>query len=151
MKVTVESFDQLMAVNARGTMLCYKHAAKQMISQGRGGRIIGAYPASFLSYIALIRGIRQGQVRKPESRVISLAFFHCGWTKAHVSTQQPIPSPQLTAQLNLPSAVSRKRLASHFFCRNRCFADKGMLFSSRVWTARNHRERICSRSTRHSP
>jgi NAD(P)-dependent dehydrogenase (short-subunit alcohol dehydrogenase family) len=42
-KVTVESFDRLMAVNARGTMLCYKHAGKQMIAQGRGGRIIGAY------------------------------------------------------------------------------------------------------------
>ena len=115
MKVTVESFDQLMAVNARGTMLCYKYAAKQMIAQGRGGRIIGAYPANFLSYITLTRGIRQGQVRKPESRVISLTFSHCGWTKAYVSTQQLIPSPQLTAQLNLPSAVSHKRLACHFF------------------------------------
>jgi hypothetical protein len=31
-----------MAVNARSTMLCYKHAAKQMIAQGHGGRIIGA-------------------------------------------------------------------------------------------------------------
>jgi NAD(P)-dependent dehydrogenase (short-subunit alcohol dehydrogenase family) len=39
---TVENFDRLMAVNARSTMLCYKHAAKQMIAQGRGGRIIGA-------------------------------------------------------------------------------------------------------------
>ncbi|KAI0261783.1 NAD-binding protein [Gloeopeniophorella convolvens] len=41
-QTTVEDFDRMMAVNARGTMLCYKHAAKQMISQGRGGRIIGA-------------------------------------------------------------------------------------------------------------
>jgi len=40
--ITVESFDKLMAVNARGTMLCYKYAGKQMIAQGRGGRIIGA-------------------------------------------------------------------------------------------------------------
>ena len=39
---TVENFDRLMAVNARGPMLCYKYAAKQMIAQGRGGRIIGA-------------------------------------------------------------------------------------------------------------
>jgi meso-butanediol dehydrogenase / (S,S)-butanediol dehydrogenase / diacetyl reductase len=31
-----------MTVNARGTMLCYKYAGKQMIAQGRGGRIIGA-------------------------------------------------------------------------------------------------------------
>ena len=31
-----------MAVNARGTFLCYKYAAAQMIAQDRGGRIIGA-------------------------------------------------------------------------------------------------------------
>jgi NAD(P)-dependent dehydrogenase (short-subunit alcohol dehydrogenase family) len=39
---SVENFDRVMAVNARSTMLCYKHAAKQMIAQGHGGRIIGA-------------------------------------------------------------------------------------------------------------
>jgi hypothetical protein len=38
------------AVNARSTFLCYKHmrAARQMIAQGRGGRIIGpkiSYPS----------------------------------------------------------------------------------------------------------
>jgi hypothetical protein len=32
-----------MAVDARGTMLCYKHAAKQRIALERGGRIIGMY------------------------------------------------------------------------------------------------------------
>jgi NAD(P)-dependent dehydrogenase (short-subunit alcohol dehydrogenase family) len=40
---SVEAFDKQMAVNARSVMLCYKHAAKQMIAQGRGGRIIGTY------------------------------------------------------------------------------------------------------------
>jgi NAD(P)-dependent dehydrogenase (short-subunit alcohol dehydrogenase family) len=40
---SVAAFDKQMVVNARGTMLCYKYAAKQMIDQGRGGRIIGAY------------------------------------------------------------------------------------------------------------
>jgi NAD(P)-dependent dehydrogenase (short-subunit alcohol dehydrogenase family) len=39
---TVEDFDRLMAVNARSTFVCYKHVARQMIAQGRGGRIIGA-------------------------------------------------------------------------------------------------------------
>jgi hypothetical protein len=29
-------------VNAKGTFLCYKYAARQMIAQGRGGRIVGA-------------------------------------------------------------------------------------------------------------
>ncbi|KAI9451788.1 NAD-binding protein [Russula earlei] len=42
LETSVEAFDKQMAVNARSVMLCYKHAAKQMISQGRGGRIVGA-------------------------------------------------------------------------------------------------------------
>jgi len=41
-ETTVEEWDRLHAVNGRGTMLCYKHAAIQMIKQGGGGRIIGA-------------------------------------------------------------------------------------------------------------
>ncbi|KAJ7627825.1 hypothetical protein DFH06DRAFT_1006877, partial [Mycena polygramma] len=37
-----EDWDRTFAINVRGTFLCYKHAAKQMVLQGRGGRIIGA-------------------------------------------------------------------------------------------------------------
>ncbi|KAF7328679.1 NAD-binding protein [Mycena sanguinolenta] len=40
--ISAEQWDKVMAVNARGTFLCYKHAGLQMIAQGRGGRIIGA-------------------------------------------------------------------------------------------------------------
>ncbi|KAK3935556.1 hypothetical protein QBC46DRAFT_297897 [Diplogelasinospora grovesii] len=40
--LSVEEWDRVQAVNVRGTFLCYKHAAKQMIDQGRGGKIIGA-------------------------------------------------------------------------------------------------------------
>lgn len=36
-----EDFNRVMSVNAGGVMLCYKHAALQMIKQGRGGRILG--------------------------------------------------------------------------------------------------------------
>lgn len=39
---TVEDWDRHFAINARGTFLCYKYAAEQMIAQGRGGRILGA-------------------------------------------------------------------------------------------------------------
>ncbi|KAA1467376.1 NAD(P)-binding protein [Dentipellis sp. KUC8613] len=39
---SLEEFDRTMSVNTRGPLLCYKYAAKQMIAQGRGGRIIGA-------------------------------------------------------------------------------------------------------------
>ncbi|KAF8962390.1 acetoin reductase family protein [Flammula alnicola] len=39
---TVEDWDKMFSINARGAFLCYKYAAEQMISQARGGRIIGA-------------------------------------------------------------------------------------------------------------
>ncbi|KAJ8514989.1 hypothetical protein ONZ45_g7526 [Pleurotus djamor] len=39
---TVEDIDNMFATNYRGVYLCYKEAAKVMIEQKRGGRIIGA-------------------------------------------------------------------------------------------------------------
>ncbi|KAI0067030.1 NAD(P)-binding protein [Artomyces pyxidatus] len=39
-------FDRTISVNLRGTFLCYKYAGKQMVAQGRGGRIIGACSGS---------------------------------------------------------------------------------------------------------
>ncbi|TFY66503.1 hypothetical protein EVG20_g4582 [Dentipellis fragilis] len=42
LETTVKDVDFMHAVNVRGPFLCYKHAAKQMIAQNRGGRIIGA-------------------------------------------------------------------------------------------------------------
>jgi len=39
---TVEHFDAHMSVNVRGVFLAYKHAALQMIKQGKGGRLIAA-------------------------------------------------------------------------------------------------------------
>ncbi|MEA2227286.1 MAG: meso-butanediol dehydrogenase / (S,S)-butanediol dehydrogenase / diacetyl reductase [Solirubrobacteraceae bacterium] len=40
--VTPEDFDRLMSINLRGVFLCYTAAARQMIEQGRGGKVIGA-------------------------------------------------------------------------------------------------------------
>ena len=42
LEMSPEEWDQVMAVNLRGTFLCYQAAAKQMIAQGKGGKIIGA-------------------------------------------------------------------------------------------------------------
>ncbi|CAK5274104.1 unnamed protein product [Mycena citricolor] len=42
LKVDATEWDRVMAVNIRGTFLCYKYAGRQMVAQGRGGRIIGA-------------------------------------------------------------------------------------------------------------
>ncbi|KAK0449671.1 NAD-binding protein [Desarmillaria tabescens] len=41
-----KEWDRIAATNGRGTFLCYKYAAKQMIDQGHGGRIIGASSAA---------------------------------------------------------------------------------------------------------
>lgn len=40
--ITPEDFDGLMAINLRGVFLCYQAAARQMIRQESGGKIIGA-------------------------------------------------------------------------------------------------------------
>ena len=40
--ITSQDWDHMMAINARGVFLCYQAAAKQMIRQGTGGKIIGA-------------------------------------------------------------------------------------------------------------
>ena len=39
---TVEDWDRSFDTNVKGAFFCYKYAGKQMIAQGRGGRIIGA-------------------------------------------------------------------------------------------------------------
>ncbi|NMO03279.1 SDR family oxidoreductase [Gordonia sp. TBRC 11910] len=40
--VAPEEYDKIHAVNGRGAFLCYTEAARQMIKQGNGGKIIGA-------------------------------------------------------------------------------------------------------------
>jgi meso-butanediol dehydrogenase/(S,S)-butanediol dehydrogenase/diacetyl reductase len=40
--VTPEEYDRVHAINGRGVFLCYTEAARQMIRQGTGGKIIGA-------------------------------------------------------------------------------------------------------------
>lgn len=42
LEITTEDWDNMFAVNARGVFLCYREAAKVMIEQGTGGKIIGA-------------------------------------------------------------------------------------------------------------
>lgn len=45
---TTEQLDAVTSVNIRGTFLCYKYAALQMVKQGRGGRLIGSLDFNFL-------------------------------------------------------------------------------------------------------
>lgn len=70
----VEEWDRILAINGRGVFLCYKYAAKQMLKQGRGGRIIGAASsgakqgeAFFAAYSAskfAVRGLTQSAAKE---------------------------------------------------------------------------------------
>jgi meso-butanediol dehydrogenase/(S,S)-butanediol dehydrogenase/diacetyl reductase len=42
LEMSADEWDQVMSVNLRGAFLCYQAAAKQMIAQGKGGKILGA-------------------------------------------------------------------------------------------------------------
>jgi meso-butanediol dehydrogenase / (S,S)-butanediol dehydrogenase / diacetyl reductase len=46
--LTPDDWDRMMSINLRGVFFCYQAAAKQMIDQGGGGKIIGA--ASIVAY-----------------------------------------------------------------------------------------------------
>ncbi|KAH8832630.1 hypothetical protein DL96DRAFT_669198 [Flagelloscypha sp. PMI_526] len=69
LQLTLEEFTKVHDVNVKGTLLCYQAAAKVMIGQGRGGRIIGAcsmsgkkggpFSAAYASSKFAIRGLTQ--------------------------------------------------------------------------------------------
>lgn len=64
----LDDWDAIFAVNVKGTFLCFKYAAQQMVAQGRGGRLVGASSVAgkigtcvctdALSPQLMIRGVR---------------------------------------------------------------------------------------------
>lgn len=42
LETSVADLDEIYSINVRGVFLCYREAARQMIAQGKGGKIIGA-------------------------------------------------------------------------------------------------------------
>ncbi|KAI0694148.1 NAD-P-binding protein [Cerioporus squamosus] len=86
--LTVEEFDRILRVNVRGTMLCFQHAARQMIKQGRGGRIMGAssiggmqgFPRA-TSYVAskfAVRGMAQSVAAELKEHNITVNTYAPG-------------------------------------------------------------------------
>ncbi|KAJ7927881.1 acetoin reductase family protein [Mycena leptocephala] len=83
---TVEEWDLMMTINARGTFLCYKYAGIQMVSQGRGGRIIGAasvagkkaFMSAYCSSKFAIRGLTQATAMEFGSHGITVNAYAPG-------------------------------------------------------------------------
>ncbi|CAF1364082.1 unnamed protein product [Rotaria sordida] len=68
-EISADDWDKIFATNMRGVFLCYREAAKIMIEQGKGGKIIGAcstagyLPFTMLSHYSAtkwgVRGLTQ--------------------------------------------------------------------------------------------
>lgn len=52
MDADVEKCEHTWSINMRGALLCYKYAAKEMVKQGNGGRIVGACSIAGLKGLA---------------------------------------------------------------------------------------------------
>ncbi|KAJ7613349.1 NAD-binding protein [Mycena polygramma] len=88
MELSTEDWDRTFAVNCRGTWLCYKYAALQMIKQGKGGRIIGASSGAGKQGIAMmaaysstkfgIRGLTQVAAQELGSHRITVNAYAPG-------------------------------------------------------------------------
>jgi len=85
---TVENWDRIMRINTRGPMLAYKYAAKQMVKQGRGGRIIGASSicgkkgavnlAAYSASKFAVRGLTQSAARELAEHGITVNAYAPG-------------------------------------------------------------------------
>ncbi|CAF0905962.1 unnamed protein product [Adineta steineri] len=112
-EITADEWDTVLATNLRGVFLCYKEAAKVMIAQGKGGKIIGAcsmvaYRSTTLAshYIASkwgVRGLTQAAALELAQHKITVNAYCPGYvetklidsvtqefTKYHGTTQDEV-------------------------------------------------------------
>lgn len=104
LETSVKDFNRIYSVNILGTHLCYLYAAKQMIEQGRGGRIIGASSLAgkqgwpFLSLYSsskfAIRGLTQAAAKELAGYDITVNAYAPGPvdTKMMEDIRQNVPS-----------------------------------------------------------
>ncbi|TFK97511.1 acetoin reductase family protein [Pterulicium gracile] len=110
---TADDWDRVMNINARGTFLCYKYAAEQMIKQGasRGGRIIGAASswgkrgskeavAYSMSKFA-VRGLTQSAADELGQYNITVNAYAPGWIDTSMTRLAGAPHFQEGAYLEM--------------------------------------------------
>ncbi|ESK86694.1 hypothetical protein Moror_10941 [Moniliophthora roreri MCA 2997] len=98
-QTTETDWDYVFSVHGRGVFLCYKHAAEQMIKQGRGGRIIGASSAAgkrgdmnmaaISSSKFTVRGLTQCAAMEYGKHGITVNAYAPGMIKTEMVTSLP--------------------------------------------------------------
>uniref|UniRef100_A0A8H8CE20 Uncharacterized protein n=1 Tax=Psilocybe cubensis TaxID=181762 RepID=A0A8H8CE20_PSICU len=119
----VSEWDRIFNINARGTFLCYRHAAKQMIKQGRGGRIIGAASSASKQGIAnlghysaskfAVRGLTQSAGKEIYVKILSdnlKLYSALEWGAHKITVNSYAPSTVETPMVdNFVSSVGAPR------------------------------------------
>ncbi|KAG9090827.1 hypothetical protein FS749_000258 [Ceratobasidium sp. UAMH 11750] len=112
MDTTVSEWNLNMNVNALGALFCYRSAARQMIKQGRGGRLIGASTVcaykgnqSVAAYSAskfAMRGLTQAAALEfaPHKIMVNSFSGGCINTAMHHDTAQTVSD-----RMNLPKEM----------------------------------------------
>ncbi|TCD65284.1 hypothetical protein EIP91_002846 [Steccherinum ochraceum] len=84
----ISSFDRVISINLRGVMLCYLLAARQMVKQKRGGRLIGAssvfgkrgvaYNQAYCASKFAVRGLTQSVAKEVRHQKITCNSYAPG-------------------------------------------------------------------------
>ncbi|KAJ3839526.1 hypothetical protein F5878DRAFT_616191 [Lentinula raphanica] len=92
---TTEDWEKVFAVNIRGVFLSYKYAAKQMIAQGQGGRILGASSiagrkagfetSAYCASKFAVRGLTQSAALELGKYGITVNAYAPGFTKTSLN------------------------------------------------------------------
>ncbi|KAF8226636.1 NAD(P)-binding protein [Tricholoma matsutake] len=93
----LKAFERIWTTNVLGTLLCYKYAAKQMVKQGSGGRIVGASSISGLKGMA-----RTGGYGVSKAAIVSLTQ----------TTALELAEHNITVNVYAPGLISTRMIAS---------------------------------------
>jgi NAD(P)-dependent dehydrogenase (short-subunit alcohol dehydrogenase family) len=155
LEMSVDEWDRIMRVNARGMMLQYKYAAQQLVKQGRGGRIIGASSiagkrgamnaAHYSASKFAVRGLTQSAALELGKYNITVNAYAPGIIKTELTTSLGISDEDVMAMVktdfglagnmrvgepeNIAGLVSYLAKAeSHFISGQTITVDSGLLF-----------------------
>lgn len=150
----LDTWDANFAVSAKGTFLSFKYAAKQMVAQGRGGRLVGA--SSIAGKMGMHHAphgrrvlINHTQGTPTRSRTVRPSLRCADWSNVQVS-QGKGQSFFCLSFVNLLCRATRY-LISNVMVDETCRTLFGphcrrLLNSPRTWTSWHHSEFICARS-----